>query len=58
MTIAVKWLSNYSWFKIKTKDKVIYINPGYAGHFNTHGIAISEFEEKGDLILNISNPFP
>ena len=44
-------MSKYSWFKIKTKDKTIYIDPGYAGYFRTHGVPVSEFEERGDLIL-------
>jgi len=51
MSLSFQRLSKYSWFKIKTKDKTIHIDPGYAGYFRTQGIPISEFREKADLIL-------
>lgn len=44
-------LSDASWFKINLAGKVIYIDPGYFGTFQLHGLPIHEFEEPGDIIL-------
>jgi L-ascorbate metabolism protein UlaG (beta-lactamase superfamily) len=51
MTLSIKWLSKYSWFKIETENKVIHIDPGYAGYLKNQGIPVSEFKDKADLVL-------
>lgn len=51
MTLIIRRLSKYSWFKIKTQDKVIHIDPGYAGYFKNQGIPNSELKDKAELVL-------
>lgn len=51
MPISIKWLSKYSWFKIKTETKIIHIDPGYAGYLKNQGISSSEFKDKADIVL-------
>ncbi|MGF7118710.1 MBL fold metallo-hydrolase [Methanobacterium oryzae] len=51
MTVSLTKLSASSWFKIKIKNKVIHIDPGYIGYFENQGIPEGELEEKADLIM-------
>ena len=51
MDVQITKLSRASWFKIKTKIKVIYIDPGYIGYFETQGIPVSQFTDKADIVL-------
>jgi L-ascorbate metabolism protein UlaG (beta-lactamase superfamily) len=51
MPMSIKWLSKYSWFKIETDNKVIHIDPGYAGYLKNQGIPNSEYKPKADLVL-------
>lgn len=49
--ISITKLSRSSWFKIKTKNNTIHIDPGYIGYFENQGISESELKDKADLIL-------
>ncbi len=51
MVVSITKLSKSSWFKIKTINKVIHIDPGYIGYFKNQGIPEDELKEKADLIL-------
>lgn len=51
MTVSLTKLSESSWFKIKIKNKVIHIDPGYIGYFENQGIPERELEEKANLIM-------
>lgn len=51
MDIQITWLSRASWFKIKTKNVIIHIDPGYTGYFENQRVPIEELEDKADLIL-------
>jgi L-ascorbate metabolism protein UlaG (beta-lactamase superfamily) len=51
MDIQITWLSRASWFKVKTKSKIIHIDPGYTGYFENQGIPIEELKDKADLIF-------
>lgn len=51
MTVSIIKLSKSSWFKIKTKNNVIHIDPGYVGYFENQGIPENELKEKVDLIM-------
>lgn len=51
MVIKITKLSRSSWFKIRTKNNIIHIDPGYIGDFEEQGIPERELEEKADLIL-------
>lgn len=44
-----------SWFILEYKDRVIHIDPGYAGLFENQGIHPETFDKKADFIL-ISHP--
>lgn len=50
-SINIKWLSKYSWFKIKTENWVIHVDPGYASYLENQGIADTEFKDKADLVM-------
>ena len=47
--------SNSSWFRIKSKEYVIHIDPGYGGLLENLNIKESLFKDKADLIL-ITHP--
>ena len=47
--------SNSSWFRIKSKEYVIHIDPGFSGTFEDLNIKESLFKDKADLIL-ITHP--
>lgn len=49
--MQITYLSKASWFKIKTKNKVIHIDPGYTGYFETQNIPLEQLKEKADIIL-------
>ena len=51
MVVSITKLSRSSWFKIKAKNNIIHIDPGYIGDFENQGIPEGELEEKADLIL-------
>jgi len=51
MVISITKLSASSWFKIKTDDTILYIDPGYIGDFKAQEIPESELEEKADIIF-------
>lgn len=44
-----------SWFILEYKDRIIHIDPGYAGLFENQGIHPETFDKKADFIL-ISHP--
>jgi L-ascorbate metabolism protein UlaG (beta-lactamase superfamily) len=47
--------SNSSWFRIKSKEYIVHIDPGYGGFLENLNIKESLFKEKADLIL-ITHP--
>lgn len=49
--MQITYLSKASWFKIATKDKIIHIDPGYTGYFETQKIPIKQLEDKADIVL-------
>lgn len=49
--LVITRLSKASWFKLKSKDKIIYFDPGFTGYLENQGIPMHELEEKADLIL-------
>ncbi|NYB53035.1 MAG: MBL fold metallo-hydrolase [Methanobacteriaceae archaeon] len=51
MSVSIKCLSKYSWFKIKANNKVIHIDPGYAGYLENQEIPKSELKERADIVL-------
>lgn len=51
MVVSITKLSRSSWFKIKAKNNIIHIDPGYIGNFENQGIPEGELDEKADLIL-------
>ncbi|MDI6645363.1 MAG: MBL fold metallo-hydrolase [Methanobacteriaceae archaeon] len=51
MVVLITKLSRSSWFKIKAKNNIIHIDPGYIGDFENQEIPEEELEEKADLIL-------
>lgn len=55
MSIQVTWLSRASWFKIKTENTLIHIDPGYTGYFKNQGVPVEELKDKANLIF-ITHP--
>ncbi|MDO9630193.1 MAG: MBL fold metallo-hydrolase [Acholeplasmataceae bacterium] len=47
--------SNSSWFRIKSKNYIIHIDPGFGGTLESLGLPESLFRDKADLIL-ITHP--
>ncbi len=47
--------SNSSWFRIKSKEYIIHIDPGFSGTFEELNIKESLFKEKADIIF-ITHP--
>ncbi|PKK98060.1 MAG: hypothetical protein CVV57_09010 [Tenericutes bacterium HGW-Tenericutes-2] len=53
--LEVTRYSNSSWFRIKTKEHIIHIDPGFSGDLESLRIKESFFKDKADLIL-ITHP--
>lgn len=51
MTIQITKLSHSSWFKVKSNDMVIHLDPGYAGYFENQGVPDKELKDKANLVL-------
>ena len=51
MDIQITSLSHASCFKIKTKNEIIHIDPGYTGYFENQGVPIEELEDEADIIF-------
>ncbi len=54
-TIAITRMSRSSWFKLVYQNRILHLDPGYAGFFENQGTPSAELEERADYIL-ISHP--
>lgn len=50
-TLSITRLSNSSWFKLIFNQKVIHIDPGFAGPFESQGIDPKHLSDKADYIF-------